>query len=192
MRVDLKVTGFDHVRSMLTSDARRIPGAIKKVQAKLAMHVMRQIREGVRSGFPRGGEKFAPNAASTIAQKRSSKPLINHGDLLRSINATQEGGVWFVGVHRNAKAKDGRDMWNIAEIHEFGTDPFDIPVTAKLRGWWFAMVKKGIFDSPLSPKTTVIKHPGIVARPFLRPVWDIFAREAEGLWREWLAKEMRW
>lgn len=192
MKVSLKVTGWDHARAMLTSDARRIPGAIKRVQAKLAMHVLRQIREGVRNGYPRGGSKFAPNAPSTIAQKRSSKPLVNHGDLLRSINATQEGDQWFVGVHRNVKNKDGKDLWNIAEHHEFGVDPFDIPVTAKLRGWWFAMVQKGVFNGPLSPKTTVIKHPGIPARPFLRPVWDLFTHEAEGLWRDWLGKEMRW
>lgn len=78
--------------------------------------------------------RFKPLAESTKARKGSSKALIDHGDLVRSINVTKVGGGdFFVGVHRNVTARDGQPMVNIAEVHEFGTRDGRIPARPYLR-----------------------------------------------------------
>ena len=63
-----------------------------------------------------------PLAAETIAHKGSSKPLINHGDLLNSVTykiLTPHSA--FVGVLRQTRRKDNNaPMVNIARVHEFG------------------------------------------------------------------------
>jgi len=191
MKLEFKMHGFENAQGQVMRDATRIPGAIKRVQAKMALHVAKQIREGVRRGWPEGGDKFKPLAESTKKIKKSSKPLINHGDLLRSINATEVKDGWFIGVHKSVNGPDGKPLWNIAEIHEFGTKPFQIPITPKLRRWWMAMVSKGIFTGPLHALQSVISHPGVPARPFLRPVWAKFEKEAEQMWRTLLQQELR-
>lgn len=164
----------------ISGNLRKMPIIIKnsmeRALTKEAMVLVRAIRTGIRTQAP-AGQRFKPLAASTIAMKGSSKALIDKGDLLASINTKnlsfgKRSIARFVGVHRTAINKNGHNLANIAEIHEFGTKAYTIPVTPKLRAWWAAMAAKGIFAARLSKNTAVIRHPGVPERPFLRPPFE--------------------
>lgn len=162
-------------------ELRKIPlilkNSIQRTMAKQALLLARSIRRGIRTQAP-AGQPFLPLAESTILMKGSSKALIDTGDLIASITSknlvlARRSIARFVGVHRTALGKkEGRNLANIAEIHEFGTKPYNIPVTRRMQRWWDAMVAKGVFQAPLDPRQMWIKHPGIPARPFLRPPFE--------------------
>jgi hypothetical protein len=88
------------------------------------------VKKGIQSGAP-GGKAFEPLRAYTVWMKGSSKPLIDQADLLGSITHELNGssGVW-IGVRRGARTKDGKDIVNIAAVHEYGCV---IPVTPAMR-----------------------------------------------------------
>jgi hypothetical protein len=136
------------------------------------------IVKGIRNQAP-GGQAFKPLADTTKEMKGSSKALIHRGDLIRSVGVddVELGTAFFVGVNRAARGRDGKELANIAEIHEFGTKPYLIKVTPKLRRFWYAMFIKGIFQAPLKPSTTVIRHPGVPARPYLRPSYEEWVKD---------------
>lgn len=171
----------------------RLPHAISQQTKRQALRLRQIIVQGIRDGAP-GNEAFKPLAESTKKMKGSSKPLIDNGDLLRSIGVDGVGlDSFFVGVNRSAQSEDGEPIVNLAEIHEYGTQdgaPYPIPVTRKLRAFWFAMFTKGIFDKPLSQDKHVIMHPGVPARPFLRPSFAEWEKDATRQFQEGLAKAL--
>lgn len=183
----------DAVTGTMEAWRKRTPPAIRRVLLQEGQALVREIKLGIRGQAP-GGKAFKPLAVSTKKRKKSSKALIDKGDLLGSVNVTPlplsaEVAV-FVGVNRGRRSKDGRDLVNIAEIHEFGTRPFMIPVTGKLRAWWRAMYRKGIFSHNLSPRTFILKHPGVPERPFLRPSFDAWKKGANKRVLQGVAKQM--
>lgn len=91
------------------------------------------------------------NAASTIAQKGASAPLIASGTLARSPRVTDVGRDYVrVGSDRAAGSH------SLAAIHQLGTGPFVIrPKNGKFLFW------KGA-KHPVKQ----VNHPGIPARPF--------------------------
>ncbi len=81
------------------------------------------VRDAMIQKFVTGDRSWPPLADATIARKGSSKPLIEHGDLMGSINVKPlPHGEFFVGVPRAARSKDGAELVNIGACHEFGTD----------------------------------------------------------------------
>ncbi len=64
----------------------------------------------------------------TIQRKGSSKPLVDHGDLLASIKDTNiNKHEAFVGVNKGVENKDGTEIVDIARVQEFGDDNLGIP-----------------------------------------------------------------
>jgi hypothetical protein len=186
LEFQFRTTGDQALLAVLKGIYHKIPDAVKKATAKSAMNLSTMIVKGVRSQAP-GGKRFKALEESTRKMKKSSKALIHHGDLVRSIRAEEvriESGnsAWFVGVNRTAKDRDGKTLWNLAEIHEFGTEDFIIPISAKMRGWWKWQVKRGVFRAPLNPKAQNLLHPGVPARPFLTPSYDVWKQKAEENW----------
>lgn len=187
LAVNLK--GDEIVAQMLARFQKGAPSALRRAILVEANLLRGEMVKGIRDQAP-GGQTFAPLADSTIRMKRGkSKALINFGDLIRSVNVTEvgdlrQGGAAFVGVHRTARPYGkagrarssalGKSLVNIAAIHEYGTRPYQIPVTPRLRRFWFAMYKKGIFKAPLKRSRTVINHPGLRARPFVRPTFAVW------------------
>lgn len=152
----------------------KMPQAVDWATLRLTTELQRAIVQRMRTS-----KAFYPLAKSTIKMKRSSKPLIHHGDLLASIKYQHIGGArgsgtmgYFVGVHRSARGRDGESLANVAELHEFGTSPYVINVTPKMRAFWFAMFKKKVFKLPLSAKKIQINHPGLPVRSFLRAPYE--------------------
>jgi len=151
----------------LTETTKRLRMMQRKGSAKTLASVTRRM--GSKSA------KVRVDAALRMMRATGGmKALINSGSLLGSINVTKVGknvldGV-FVGVHRNARRKKGQggDPVSIAAVHEFGSKSYTVTVTKKMRGWWFAMYKAGVFSAPLK-KTTMSITRKTPARPFIRP-----------------------
>lgn len=78
-------------------------------------------------------KKWKPLEDSTLARRRSAgfggtKALLRTGGLRRSINLRRHGpGVYTVGVHKGARGKDGKDIVDIAAVHEFGSKKAKVP-----------------------------------------------------------------
>lgn len=162
---------------------KRLVDASNKVEERQALAVRRaalllerELKKGLRSGAP-GGRAFAPLAQTTVLmrRKRSKNPLLDTGSLLSSITTTfdKRSRSAFVGVHRTARGSSGQSLVNVALIHEYGTKPFVIRVTPGVRRlfWRLHVVSKGRIK-PLSAKKVLIAHPGIPARPFMRPTLE--------------------
>ena len=145
---------WNKLRRILNPD--RIQSKLKRAHSAAGVYAASAVKKGIRSGAP-GGEAFEPLSAFTVASKGSSKPLINHGDLIGSITHENLSDLRvFVGVKKNTTGRDGRDIVRIAAVHEFGCT---IPVTSKMRGF---LGYKGLHLK----KTTMYIH--IPERSFLR------------------------
>lgn len=143
---------------------------------RAALLAERELKKGIVAGAP-GGQTLPALRPTTILLKGSSKPLIDRGQqgLLGSVTHTfdRRRKAAFVGVHRTAKGSEGEPLFNVALIQEFGTKPFVIPVTPAVRRlFWFLHFASGGAINPLSPNTTEIAHPGVPARPFMRPTFE--------------------
>lgn len=168
---------------------------------KIETTVLRdQIRKGIRDQAP-GGVPFKPLKDTTLAvrffrRKRSTKALIVDADLLRSVNVKFSGrGVGIhatVGVHKEARGRSGKDMVNIAAVHEFGTKPFAVPLTPKAIRFIMAAFRA----AGLPPKSggsggrrvAIIQIP---ARPYLRPTFDKWRKGIQERFARWVSFSMR-
>jgi phage gpG-like protein len=144
----------------------------------------REVVEGITKQAP-AGQSFSPLARFTLAKRRlrkfsGSKALIHNADLRNAITATVKNGEAFVGVPRKARGRDGSQLADVAKLNELGSDPIIIPVTPKMRRFLFVL-RREAGDAPTSAGGT--STPGVIvtripARPFLRPVFDKFRRDA--------------
>lgn len=169
-----KGSGWSEARRRLTRGA----ASLKKTEAmavrSVALLVEREIKKGIRSGAP-GGQRFKPLSPITKLLRRGRRPLIDNGaagGLLGSIKTTfnAKTAQAFVGVHRTARSSSGESLVNIAVVHEFGTKPFAIPVTDGVRRFFIMLhLKSNGKILPIGANKTVIMHPGVPARPFIRP-----------------------
>lgn len=88
----------------------------------------------------------------------------------------EQGMQAFVGVHRRS------GNVNVAVAHEFGTRPFVIPVTPGVRRFFYYLYfASGGAILPLSASKTEILHPGIPARPFIRPTIEKIRPQLQGV-----------
>jgi hypothetical protein len=173
--------------------------AMDRAIGKEAHHLANEIRNSFNNQGS-AGKKWEPPSANTLLLRRAkgtrgrTKALMVHGDLRGSIKAKRAGKTeWFVGVHRSARARrTGKSLANIAAIQEFGADNFDIPVTEKMRRffWYLHNKTRGAWRPgsrrrapkfmimPISKHKTVITL-RIPARPFIGPIWKA-EKEASG------------
>ena len=104
--------------------AKRLERVTTQAISQEAHEWAKEIRQGIRrqSSASEAQPPWAPLAESTKAAKGSTKILIDTGTLVRSIKAEKVGrGKWHVGVKRGARTRDGKDLVNIAHVHEFGS-----------------------------------------------------------------------
>ena len=145
-----KLSGdWDRLEGMLNPS--KIAEGIKRAAERVGNYGASAVKKGIVSGSP-GGKTFTPLSSFTKARKGSSKPLIDHGDLVGSVTyQVIDANNVFVGV------KKGKEV-NIAAVHEFGCT---IKVTPKMRAY---LHRQGLH---LKASTQYINIP---PRPFLRPV----------------------
>lgn len=124
-----ELTGdWDKALKLLTPEnLRRV---LQRAAHRAGSYSAGEIKKGIISQAP-GGKPFKPLHPLTVARKKSSKALIDHGDLLNSatyrVISPEE---ILVGVNRTARGKNG--PVNIAALHEYGCT---IAVTPKMRGY---------------------------------------------------------
>ncbi len=140
---DRLIRVMDRFDERLRKNARR---ALARAGAELAGMVKERILDG---------KDMKPLHGFTVQQKGSSKPLIDDGDLLGSVDfAFLDELAVIVGARR--RAEDGAD---VAAIHE-RENGTRVPVTPRMRAFLHA---RGFH---LKPETKELFIPG---RPFLRP-----------------------
>lgn len=184
------MTGFRVDRIGSLAARARLLGAVNSVRKRQTLAVRRaallterEIKKGLRSGKP-GGKRLKKLSPITRLLRAGSKPLIDQGDLLNSITVTvdENRAAAFVGVLRTAKGADGTSMINVALAHEFGTKPFTIIVTPKIRAFFWALhfMSNGVIK-PIGIRVPRILHPGVPKRPFFRPTIEKIRPKLQGV-----------
>ncbi|MDR1514919.1 MAG: hypothetical protein LBS45_04425 [Synergistaceae bacterium] len=149
----------------------RMRKELSKTTKRAGANAARAVVKGIQSGAP-GGKALEPLNEFTKERKGSSKPLIDHGDLVGSITYEEIGlnAVW-VGVKKGSRSSSGGDIVDIAWVHEFGAS---IEVTPKMRAY---LHHEGLH---LKPSTEYIHIP---ERSFLRATLN------DGEFREGIAQQ---
>ncbi len=164
--------GWDRLKKILDGFEERLRQNARKMLTRAGQELASDVRGRILDGK---GMKLHP---FTIRMKKSSKPLIDGGDLLGSVGAefVEELAV-LVGVNR--KAADGTNLGALHEREE-GTR---VPVSPKMRGF---LAARGLH---LKGTTKELFIPG---RPFLRPAYKDFRdrKSAEGLAVELVEKTL--
>lgn len=168
---------------ILQTTPARLRVALDRAVLAEAQFFRRKVVEGFRTQAP-GGQPFRPLSPLTLAVRRfrgfgGTKALVVRGDLRNSITVfrrtTTFGAEAWVGVPRNARGRNGQNLVNIAEIHEFGSRPIIIPVTEAMKKFFFAALRSsgmsggGGGSGGFRRGFLIVQIP---ARPFLQPVAD--------------------
>lgn len=188
----------DAVRRIVTTGADRFDRGVRAQLLREAHYLRGKMVTGMAAQAP-GGAAFAPLSPLTLAARKfqgfsGTKALIRTGGLRGGINVVHVpgssgiGGAVFIGVHRNARAEDGKSLANLADIHEFGRS-WTMAFTPKMRRYLFAMLKesgagggpatrgadgrfaRGKYAGPRNNSNGMIAIT-IPARPFVRPTID--------------------
>ena len=102
-------------------DPNKFSGRIKQESRTLMRRIGRIARRNA-IGIIRAGA-YHHNAPMTIAEKGSSLPLVDHGDLIQSIGfAVETGDLGVSGLILGANKRSEKG-WNVAETLHEGTKP---------------------------------------------------------------------
>lgn len=152
-----------------TGDWKKLKNVMKKFDKRIernstvALHRSAIQLESMIKERILDGKGMKPNHPFTIKMKRSSKPLIDNGDLLGSVSHHFiDRHTVAVGVNRRT-----RSGVNIAALHE-REKGVRIKVTPKMRAWLHG---HGLH---LKPSTKELFIPG---RPFMKPSYNDFRQK---------------
>lgn len=163
-KFDLKLTSFEKFLKRLLPKPfeSRLHKHIGKATRKNALVAEGEIKRDIRAG------KYTPNAEVTTILKGSSRPLVDTGELFKSVVGKLESwDVALIGVLKNKITKRDsdnkpKDILSIAYVLHFGAK---IRVTDKMRRYFYALAKKHPGVIPLSIRKRFIIIP---PRPFLK------------------------
>lgn len=154
-KIDLQLQGWDTFGELLKGPEfkRILRMKTKDANKRLAVLGVARLSQEIRGG------KFEQNSPFTVFLKKSSKPLVDHGDLVGSVSFTHKNRTTFdVGVLR--RTASGR---NLAHMLETG---WTQKVTPAMRRWFFAMAKEsGGRIKGLKKSTTHIR---VKPRPYMK------------------------
>ncbi len=182
-------------KRVLTQAPDKIQRAYRKTLRREAHYLRAEMIRGITKQAP-GGARFPPLSEVTLAIRKlkgfaGTKALIYRGDLRNAINVIIRKDDAFVGVPRKARAKGMRSLIDVARIHEYGAGPFVIPKTRKMLNFLFAALKNaGIKPAGKGDKSGVIVI-SIPARPFIRPVFEKYAKERGKRFLQRLTKNIK-
>lgn len=113
---------------------KQLPGLMQSNLALATRKSAKRAEKYMVLGIARTRPEWDPLKEATIKRKGSSKPLIDHADLMGSIKATKiMAALYFVGVLKTAKNKKGDKLTDIGAVHEYGTRDGTIPPRPYLR-----------------------------------------------------------
>lgn len=181
-------------RGMAGRFNRAMDQAVHQEAQNFRKHVLKAFKTSGNSN----GKPWQKNEPWTIKRKRSSKPLIDKGDLFGSIVTMKVGdSAYFVGVPNNARSYKGEQLTKIGEVHEFGR-VITMTVTKKQFYYIMNLLKKfGNTGKKSSGKklriggTLIIRIP---ERSFLRSTMDAHFKQAdvEKRMMTFVAQKMGW
>lgn len=120
----------------------RVQQAYKKAILQEAHAFRAHVIKAFDSSGKSNGKPWAPNTEGVRrAKKGKSKPLINAGDLRRSITVVSRGTDAFIGVLNRRTRKGGGPMVDIARVHEHGK-VIVIPVTKAMINFLHARARE--------------------------------------------------
>ncbi len=184
-----KFGDWGKARELFETMAVQVKEASGKAILQEAHYLRGEMVKGIKEQAP-GGKEFKPLSPLTLAARRlagfrGTKALMVHGDLRNGITVSRNGKVTFIGILRTARAGDGKPLVNIATVQEFGAGPFTIELTEKVRRYLGVLMKEAHGESDIpkpwwllkakaNPRRTIIIR--IPARPFVRPIFEVFAK----------------
>lgn len=188
--VGLKMVGdWKSAKEVLAAAPADLDQAMEAAVAALSELVAGAIKKKIGSGVN------PPNSSFTILMKKSSKTLINKGDLRNAARAIKVGKMkYFVGIP--AALSGGRgghklgDIVKLAEVLEEGRT-IVMRMTDKMRKFLFATLAKKASKIPSKGGSTGILVIHIPPRPFIQPVFDDYKPRAGKLFEEYLLKNLK-
>ena len=107
---------------------RQLPGIMQSNLALATAKSAKRCEKYMVKGIAQTRPEWDPLKPETIRRKGSSKPLVDHGDLMGNITSKKiMPATHFVGVLRTAKNKKGDKLVDIGAVHEYGTHNGTIP-----------------------------------------------------------------
>lgn len=139
-----KTGDWPEARVAVARMGARMVKASEKATKQEAQLFRAMVVRAFNSRGKSNGVAWKPIKPATKKRKRSSKPLIDSGQLRNSVQIVERGDSVFVGVPSFARRKDGGPLVSIAAVHEYGkkiaiTYPFagiviiDIPERSFIR-----------------------------------------------------------
>ncbi len=166
----------------------RLPAAVLRAERQAlqqeAQFFRTKLVEGIKDQAP-GGKAFKPLSPLTIAIRyfsrlRSTKALIERGDLLRSIRVHKlDEDKYFIGIHRTARNRFGKSLVDIGKMHEFGAGPFVIRLTPKMRAFLHMAFRKMRLPESHGGHGSGQMVLRIPARPVFGPVLEKYGKRAD-------------
>lgn len=193
---NLKLVGFKKLKSILDPKKfeRRLKKHVRQATLKNGLIAESKIKEAINKGKVPGRAKT--NADLTIAIKGSDRPLVDSGQLTKSISSeVQSWKLVFVGVNRNRTVTDENGKkTGIITIAQTLHDGAAINVTAKMRRFffWMAFDKESPFRGVVKPLKASTKKIIIPPRPFLHvALADKLVKRYTNNWNKAVRKTMR-
>ncbi len=136
MSAQSRLTGkWAKTRRSLDKAAHTSRNALRQTLLREAAKLSSDMKENIVQGGNLTGQSFTPNAAKTVAKKKSSKPLIDHGDLLNAIGSHKLGSekvlVGIPGDKQTKKKKVSALIAAYARLNEYG----GVQTTGKTSVW---------------------------------------------------------
>jgi len=156
---------------------RDLNRAQKILEGESTQRAMEDLAETAKhlivDGIERGRDGWDSLSDVTREFKGSSKPLVDSGMFVSSIDTWKEGKRWFAGLPPGAKGDDGQDLGMVAGIQEHGAH---VPVSDASRKFFAA---RGF---PLKADTKFIRIP---PRPWLAPAAEELEEHIEKALKPW-------
>ena len=162
-----RVGDWKKAKEVLEAAPADLEQALQAAMLALGNFLAGKIKQKIGSNIP------PPNSPFTLMMKRSSKTLINKGDMRNSVGVVRTG-KWsaFVGI----PASNAQGV-KIAQVHEEGRVIVQ-RMTAKQRAFLHATLGKKASRVRTGAPSTGILVIHIPARPFIKPVFDEFGGDA--------------
>lgn len=120
----MKLVGDWEKARALAKAAAKSPLIVRKEMSRSTAQAALILERRIKQIFEKGGvPKWKPLSAITRLWHSPANPLSDRSDLRNSIQPTEiSPGIWFVGVARNARTKEGKKFttYRVALVHEFG------------------------------------------------------------------------
>lgn len=155
--IGLELQGWDGLEKMFkVKNFEYVLGRRVGVEnRKLAVLGEARLTKTIRAG------KFTENSPVTIHLKNSSKPLVDHADLLGSVSGKVGSDPYYFDV--GVKRVTPNTGLNLAHMLETG---WTQKVTPAMRKWFYVQAMKS--DGAIKPLRSSTTHIKVPSRPYMR------------------------